>query len=290
MSESPPRPPVPPVPAATVLLVRDARDGVETFMVERSGFGMFGGLHVFPGGKVDPADRAPDWEPLAQGLDDASASATLGVDEGGLGYWVACIRECFEEAGVLLAARADGELLPLEKQTRRERFAAWRERLNAGTAEVFHAMCHEERLTLATDHLAFVSHWITPVGQPKRFDTRFFVARTPAAQEALHDGFEAVESHWIRPEVALDRYARGELNLISPTFKNLEAIAGYDSTERLLEAKRAVDPATIPTILPRVKRRDDAPADVGPADPAAYSEILERVDRHGRALAEADAD
>ena len=82
-------------------------------------------------------------------------------------------------------------------------------------------MCVDEGLRLATDRLAYVSHWITPVEQPKRFNTRFFVARAPSRQEALHDGFETVESHWVRPETALDRWQRGELNLISPTFTDL---------------------------------------------------------------------
>ena len=64
------------------------------------------------------------------------------------------------------------------------------------------------------------------------------MARAPRRQEALHDGFETVESDWIRPEIALERFERGELNLISPTFTNLEALSGYDSTESLLAAKR----------------------------------------------------
>ncbi len=264
--------PATPVPSATVILVRDGDDGVEVFLMERSGFGAFGGLHVFPGGKIDPADGDALWSDLAEGVDPALANATLGVDEGGLDYWVACIRECFEEAGVLLATRDDGRLLPLTDPARRARFATWRDRLNGGEKGAFEAMCQAERLRLATDRLAYVSHWITPIEQPKRFNTRFFVARAPTRQEALHDGFETVESHWVRPEIALDRWQRGELNLISPTFTNLEALQGFESADAVLEAKRAIDPATIPSILPNVT----------PGKGGDYQEELAVVGRGGR--------
>lgn len=270
--------PATPVPSATVILVRDGEEGVEAFLVERSGYGVFGGLHVFPGGKIDPTDGDALWADLAEGVDPETANATLGVDEGGLDYWVACIRECFEEAGVLLATREDGRLLPLTDPERRARFERWREQLNAGEKGAFEAMCQAERLRLATDRLAYLSHWITPVAQPKRFNTRFFVARAPTRQEALHDGFETVESHWVRPDVALERWQRGELNLISPTFTNLEALVGFETTERLLEAKRAVDPATIPVILPNVTPREGGD----------YEEDLAVVGRGGRLFDDAD--
>ncbi len=262
--------------AATIMLVRDGRTGVEVFLMERSGFGPFGGLHVFPGGKVDATDHHSAWHEVVDGLDDAVASAHLGLDEGGLGYWVACIRECFEEAGVLLATRNEGRLLPFTKPERRSRFEAWRDRINAGEDRAFEAMCRAESLRLATDRVAYVSHWITPQGQPARFDTRFFVARAPAEQEALHDGFEAVESSWMRPETALARHADGALNLISPTISNLEAISGFDSTSVLLAAKRAVDPSTIPVIRPRMRLNAEG-APVTPLD-----EVIEEIGRGGR--------
>jgi len=240
--------------------------------MERSNVGQFGGLHVFPGGKVDQADHAEGWEAYTSGIDDPTASQMLGLGVGGLGYWVACLRECFEEAGVLLATREDGEMLPLHDPDRRARFARWRDRVNGQEEGAFEAMCVEENLQLATDHLAYVSHWITPVDQPKRFDTRFFVARAPSRQEALHDGFETVESAWVRPEQALDRFKQGELSLISPTYKNLEAIAGFETTEALIESKRAIDPRTIPLILPRMIT----------SDTKAFDEVLEVVGEGGR--------
>jgi 8-oxo-dGTP pyrophosphatase MutT (NUDIX family) len=268
--------PVPLRRAATVMLVRDRPEGVEVFLMERSHVGPFGGLHVFPGGKVDAADHDQGWAALASGITQAEASATLGLEGGGLGHWVAAIRECFEEAGVLLATRADGELLPLSDPVRRVRFARWRDRLNNGEPGAFEAMFREEGLRLATDRLAYVSHWITPLGQPKRYDTRFFVARAPVAQQALHDGYEAVESTWIRPEAALERFAQGRLRLISPTVQNLEGLAGDVCAESILAAKRSVDPATIPAILPRLV----------PGEGAAFEEVLEVVGRGGRLFAE----
>lgn len=248
--------PVRPRPAATVMLVRDANLGIEVFLMQRSGFGMFGGLHVFPGGKVDAADQEEHWREFASGPDDERASAILGVERGGLGYWVACIRECFEEAGVLLATNRSGRSLRLAAPEVRARFSVWRDRINAQGSGVLEAMCAEEELRLATDQLAYVSHWITPVDQPSRFDTRFFVARAPRDQRALHDGHETIQSEWIRPEIALERFAEGELNLISPTQKNLEAISGFASTQSLLESKRRIDPSTIPAIVPRFKKTD----------------------------------
>jgi hypothetical protein len=133
-------------------------------------------------------------------------------------------------------------------------------------------MCAEEGLQLATDQLAYVSHWITPVDQPTRFDTRFFVARAPSEQSALHDGHETVHSEWIRPEFALERFADGELNLISPTENNLKALVDFASTERLLEAKRKINPRSIPTIVPRIQRRNSA----------EFDEVLEIVGHGGK--------
>jgi hypothetical protein len=133
-------------------------------------------------------------------------------------------------------------------------------------------MCGEEGLKLATDQLAYVSHWITPIDQPTRFDTRFFVARAPCEQNALHDGRETVHSEWIRPELALARFADGELNLISPTENNLKGLVGFSSTEVLLKAKRDVDPRSIPTIVPRIRRRNAT----------EFEEVLDVVDHEGK--------
>jgi 8-oxo-dGTP pyrophosphatase MutT (NUDIX family) len=234
------------------MLVRDGDDGVEVFLMERSLAGDFGGLTVFPGGKLDPADASPAVTGFCAEPDEEQANRLLGVASGARAYLVACIRECFEEAGLLLAYGRDGELLRLAQPRMRERFIDYRHRLNRGETGAFEEMCRQEDLRLATDRLAYVAHWITPADQPRRYDTRFFVARAPDRQEAVHDGHEAVHSHWLRPEQALASQRAGELMLISPTLKNLEALCGHSRADDLLASKAAMDASAIPTILPRM--------------------------------------
>ncbi len=122
---------MPALPAATVVLVRDpGADGagerrgdatVEVFVLRRTASAAFAaGMYVFPGGRVDDADGVPEIEPFCDGLDDAAASAALDLERGGLAYWVAAVRECFEESGVLLARRRDGSSFAAPDSARRE--------------------------------------------------------------------------------------------------------------------------------------------------------------------------
>jgi len=206
------------------------------------------GAHVFPGGSVDEADRDPEFESLCRGRTDAEASATLGLAEGGLSFWVAAVRECFEEAGVVLAypptAREGVEpgdpvgspaMLDASDPAVRERFAAHRDALNAGT-DRFVDVCGAEGLELATDVLHYISRWITPGFMPKRFDTRFFVCAAPPGQVALHDDGETIATVWLRPADALDAGRRGELDLLPPTIANLETVGRFATTAELLDA------------------------------------------------------
>ncbi len=240
-----------PQPAATVLLVRDSKEeGVEVFLVERASKANFGGAFVFPGGKVDSEDGLDHMEIITTGASDKELSNILGEDKGGLAYWVACIRECFEEAGILIAYREDGSPFDPSDSEERDRFVDYRNRLNAGEA-ILENMCEEENLTLATDRLAYLAHWITPKIEKRRYTTRFFVAISPAGQEGFHDGSESVNSLWIKPEDALQQQKEGKLLLIMPTIKNLESICGYSNVEELLKDKSSIDPSTIPTIEPK---------------------------------------
>jgi 8-oxo-dGTP pyrophosphatase MutT (NUDIX family) len=101
---------VPVRPAATVMLLRDGRAGLEVFMLQRTHSAAFArSQYVFPGGRVDDADHGVEFEPVCDGLDDGAASRRLGVERGGLAWYVAAIRECFEEAGVLLARPYDSD-------------------------------------------------------------------------------------------------------------------------------------------------------------------------------------
>ena len=195
--------------AATVMLLRDGPDGVEVFMMRRTLNAAFvGGFYVFPGGAVDAADRAAEVEASCVGLTDADASEQLSIPSGGLAFWVAAVRECFEEAGVLLAAGADGTLVHFADDRSEHRFEAHRRAVHAGERRLID-ICADEGLRLAVGDIEYVSHWITPVGEPRRFDTRFFVARAPIGQEPLHDDHETIASLWVRPADALARQVVG---------------------------------------------------------------------------------
>ncbi|HVM07815.1 MAG TPA: hypothetical protein VM345_05105 [Acidimicrobiales bacterium] len=260
--------------AATVLLVRDSEPdgGMEVFMLRRNLNSDFvGGAYVFPGGAVDEADRHADLSSICRGLSDDSASDQLGIESGGLAYWVAAIRECFEEAGVLLAARADDPdtALSFADAGVAERFRAHRKAVDSGEVRLLE-VCEQERLQLVVDRVHYFSHWITPVGPPRRYDTRFFVAAAPPEQEPLHDDHETIASLWVRPADALERHRRGELEMIFPTIRNLEAIARFDRSADLLAAAAAI--SDIPPILPRIVVEDGGTRIVLPGDPG-YDEV-----------------
>lgn len=239
-----------PRPAATVMVVRDRRSGLEVLMLRRNVEAAFvGGAHVFPGGAVDPTDDAPEVAACCTGRDDAEASVVLGLESGGLAYWVAAVRECFEEAGLLLAYDAGGSLLSLVEPDAAARFASHRAELNAGRRRLVD-ICSSERLGLATDRIHYFAHWITPEGAPRRYDTRFFVAGAPPDQTPAHDAGETVADVWLRPDEALARHRRGEIELIFPTIRMLQAIGRFGTSDELLAAAAALD--TVPAVLPRV--------------------------------------
>ncbi|HSE00861.1 MAG TPA: hypothetical protein VLB72_09025, partial [Burkholderiales bacterium] len=180
-----------PQPAATLMLVRDALHGLEVLMLQRSqALAFMPGVHVFPGGALDAADDSPALRALCAGIDDAAASRALGIQRGGLAHWIAAIREAFEEAGILLAYDAAGGIVSVDEATA-ERYRAQRRALDEGRSDFAEFMVGEG-LRLAVDRLRYFGHWITPVGSPRRYDTRFFVAVAPEGQEARHDERETI--------------------------------------------------------------------------------------------------
>ena len=219
--------------AATVMLVRDSEQGLEVYMVKRPGRGAFPDLHVFPGGKVDAEDWAPH---ICFGMDDVEASRLLGVEEGGLRYWVAVARECFEECGVLLA-HSEGALPDFTVPEVEARFADYRERLLADEIP-FATICEQEGLQVAGDLLAYFSHWITPEQAPRRFDTRFFIAAMPDAQTTLAHTEETTDDHWERPDEALARHERGEWQMIDPTLRSLQTLSQFATVDDALRGVR----------------------------------------------------
>jgi glyoxylase-like metal-dependent hydrolase (beta-lactamase superfamily II)/8-oxo-dGTP pyrophosphatase MutT (NUDIX family) len=265
--------------AATVVVVRDGPLGIEVLLLRRAERGdLNSGAWVFPGGLVDAADRAA--VPLCRGVEPAVADAKLGVSAHALDHFVAAVRECFEEAGLLFARDREGRPIAPDA-ARAARLDAWRGPLQRGE-QTLAALCHEEGLTLAIDELVYFSHWVTPVGRPKRFDTRFFIARAPHGQEAAHDDGELVEQLWLAPTAALTRTE--PLKLMTPTSKTLEAIARFESVDALLAWARA--PREVPLIQPQIGSGRDGTRPVTPDEPA-FAE-LRRIDPECQGVASYD--
>jgi 8-oxo-dGTP pyrophosphatase MutT (NUDIX family) len=245
------------------MVVRDgANDGaagpLEVLMVRRSLNSDFvRGAYVFPGGAVDPADAGTGADAVCVGRSDEAASALLGLEAGGRAYWVAAIRECFEEAGILIAVPratastdASGPLLSLAERGAAARFARAQGELNAGSLG-FSDLCRREGLVLDLARVHYFAHWITPENPYKRFDTRFFVTLAPLHQTPAHDAAETIAHVWVRPATAIERHRRGEIELILPTIRTLEAIGRF-STSAELVAVAAAASARVPTVEPRV--------------------------------------
>lgn len=221
----------------------DDRPDLHVFMLRRNPSSVFGpGAFVFPGGAVDPADSDQRLTQRVIGLDDRQASARLGVASGGLRIWAAALRETFEEAGILLAVRPGSE--PGESgHHEAPALDAVRARLNAGELG-FADMLAEHGAVLDASNVSLFSHWLTPVGAPRRYDTWFLVAPAPRGQEGSHDDAELVHSEWVRPSDALARHERGDLELIFPTLRTLRVLESYATATALLDAVREANRAT----------------------------------------------
>lgn len=258
-----------PLPAATVTLVRDSARGPEVLMMQRNlKSGFVPGAHIFPGGALDKEDEAPELHALCAGVTDEVASEALGVNGGGLAYWAAAIRESFEEAGVLVAYDESKQVIALDQPARADKFRRHRHVLNAGERGFIDIM-REEGLTLATDQLVYFSHWITPVSAPRRYDTRFFIAVAPEAQEPLHDNQETISHLWVRPSDALDRHRENQFSMRLPTIRTLEEFAAFDRVGTLMQAMR--NKRYIDANLPRITRGGSylVPGDAGYEEAAA---------------------
>jgi glyoxylase-like metal-dependent hydrolase (beta-lactamase superfamily II) len=125
-------------------------------------------------------------------------------------------------------------------------------------------------LRLAADRLAYLSHWITQAGRPRRYDTRFFIAAAPEGQVALHDGREAVGHDWLAPKDALERHAQGAIQLLFPTIKTLELLARFGRVADALEYARS--PRAMPPMAPRTAVGRQGPKLLVPGD-YAYAEV-----------------
>lgn len=221
--------PAVPLPAASVVILRDGADGMEVFMLQRpeAESMAFAGALVFPGGKVDAADAEHDWHSLA--------APTPAVPDRA--YWVASVRETFEEAGFLLARRPHATGL-VDAAMAERIVLAERAKSSRPTAAAFAEMIRREDLILATDQMIHFGHWITPRSRPRRFDTHFFLAAAPMIQVAAHDEIESAEAMWIRPQDALREYDEGKRQLVAVTHFTLSLLASWNSAHEAVVAAR----------------------------------------------------
>jgi 8-oxo-dGTP pyrophosphatase MutT (NUDIX family) len=265
-----------PRPAATIVVVRDAPAGLEVLLLRRAEKGDHNsGAWVFPGGLLDAGDRR--CHAACNGLDDARASVVLGLPEGGLDYYVAAIRESFEEAGILFAVDQRGQPIDTLVDSGTP-LAALREPLHRGDV-AFADVCHDFGLRLAADQLFYIAHWVTPPGRAKRFDTRFFLAVLPQGQTTSHDELETVDHVWLRPVEALS--SENSRRLMTPTRSVIATIGRFERTQALLAWARS--PREVLTVAPRLGRDSAGVRPVQPHEPA-WAE-LGFVDPHGQGTA-----
>ncbi|GER01437.1 NUDIX hydrolase [Iodidimonas gelatinilytica] len=245
-------------PAASVLLIRDGGQGLEVLMVERSRAMTFAsGMLVFPGGRVDAADKSTA---LLQATDhNGRTGRRLPRDWP---FRVAAIREVFEETGLICARTGVRNRLPAEQQ--RQRLArSYRRRLHQGALS-FKSLIRIAGLRLPLADLMPFAHWITPELSPKRFDTRFYLARAPYDQKASSDGIENLHLEWRRPCDLLAAWDAGVQPLMFPTRLNLMKLARADTVADALRQTRQTPIITVtPEIVGTGKRRLVIPEEAG---------------------------
>jgi len=224
--------------AATLILMRDAdrvSPGIEILLVRRHARSIFmPGAYVFPGGAVETADYVPGVERICQGLSFEQAQniiADTSPPEKALGFFVAAIRETFEEAGILLAYGENPKVVALSDDEK-VRFAGYRKQVRKDPFS-FHTIVESEGLKLATENLYYFAHWITPEFSPIRFDARFFVSVAPSNQEVLCDALETTDHVWISPKKALKKQG-ADFILAPPTLANITVLAEFSSTDEVI--------------------------------------------------------
>lgn len=226
---------VPVRPAATVMLIDDRPD-LQVFMLERHANTVFaGGMWVFPGGAVDHQDDAAYFRDIATHRTDEEASRLLQIESGGIAYYMAAIRETFEEAGILLALHKEDESPLVITEENAARFSDYRDRLNAGAIEL-KTILERENLLADVGQMHYIARWITPLGSPRRFDARFFIARIPSNQVPLHDDGELVNSAWLRPADVMQRYADEQMAMISVTERMVRSLSLFDSAQGVIRS------------------------------------------------------
>ncbi|MFD5825303.1 NUDIX hydrolase [Lentzea sp. NPDC060358] len=238
--------PVEPRDAVTVVLLRDGAEGVEAFLLRRvKGMAFAGGMTVFPGGGVDPRDAdtsvawtgpSPQWWGSVFGVDPLTARA----------FVCAAVRETFEESGVLLAGPD-----PASVVADTSAYAGARQKLVDRELSLAQFLA-SEGLVLRADLLRPWANWVTPLEEPRRYDTRFFVAALPSGQRADGETTEASEASWQTPASAVRDVAEGRRMLMPPTWRTLDEVGALGSVEKVMAQERSVE-----KIIPKLIRDGD---------------------------------
>ena len=241
--------PVVPRDAATVMLLREDAAGLQVYMLRRQRSMAFApGAYVFPGGSVDPRDA--DEEVAWTGPDAAEWGRVFDAPpELARALVCAAVRETFEESGVLLAGESAGSVVA---DTTSDDWEADRHALLDHSVSLAELLTRRG-LVLRADLLRPWSRWITPVMEPRRFDTRFFAAELPAGQRTRDVGGEAAEVAWVSPAEAAAAGRRGEIRLFPPTAVTLAELAQCGDLPTVLTGPREVVP-----IIPEVQLREGA--------------------------------
>jgi 8-oxo-dGTP pyrophosphatase MutT (NUDIX family) len=240
--------------AMTLIMLREQNaHGFEVFLLKRHEQNIFmGGNFVYPGGKLDKGDSGTEIISLSRGISTDQARQILGEtnpDSENLSYWIAGIRELFEEAGILLAYSRNGQLLSIDSDDMRQRFTLHRQALHKNEKTLLQII-KEEELTLALDKCHYYAHWITPEARNVRFDTRFFIALNIPSQEASPDARETTEGVWLSPAEALEKNLLGTVALSPPTLKTLEDLSRFNAINDLLLALPDMEkPMVLPILL-----------------------------------------
>lgn len=250
--------PAVPRDAATIMVLRTAPDGngVEVLMLRRTAAMKFApGAYVFPGGSVDPADYNADigWH----GPSAAEFGQRLGASaEMARALVCAAVRETFEESGVLLAGAPGGDPASPLAAPSGPSWEADRMAMAAGTLTLAELLARRG-LVLRADLLVPWARWITPDGEPRRFDARFFAAALPDGQEAVGHAAEADHVAWLRPADAIRAAQAGEISLLPPTATTLNdfasAVRAGAGLGGILAERRVIEP-----IQPRLVLEDGA--------------------------------
>jgi 8-oxo-dGTP pyrophosphatase MutT (NUDIX family) len=225
-----------------VLLRPAASGGFEVFLTRRpNDMPFLGGMYCFPGGGVSKEDCSPRMIEKSFGLTCEQARKLVGAHfspQEARGFWIAGIRELFEEVGVLLALDRDGLRFPMT-QARASRLAEnHRALLNKSLS--FLSLLENEDLCCNLSNLTYMSHWQTPAQNSLRFDTRFFLALLPEDQTPFPTSYEVAHSLWLTPDQAIQLFEHGELPLIFPTFATLRMLADFETLERVFKEFGAV--------------------------------------------------